>query len=77
MCIFTSRQEVSREAKGRKQHFELSPANKKRLDAYLERSNDDPNRVTPRLKIGDVVNLALDAWLSVRTGDAAKAAKNG
>ncbi len=52
--------------KERKQHFELSPANKRRMDAYLEASNEDPERVTPRLKIGDVVNLALDAWLSGR-----------
>ena len=64
----------------RKQHFELSPANKKRMDAYIEAFNEDPERVTPRLKIGDVVNAALDAWLSKRpiavdSAGAAKAAK--
>ena len=48
----------------RKQHFELSPANRRRLDIYLEIQNFDPSRVTPRLKIGDVVNQALDLWLS-------------
>jgi hypothetical protein len=55
--------------KGGKQHFELSPANSKRLDAYLDRFNEDPKRVTPRLKIGDVVNRALDEWFSEPLGE--------
>ena len=50
----------------RKQHFELSPANRRRLEAYLARHNEDPDRVTPRLKMGDVVNRALDIWLARR-----------
>ncbi len=70
---------MSKIEKGRKQHFELSPANKRRMDAYLEASNEDPERVTPRLKMADVVNLALDAWLGGRSiaGAAAKGSKNG
>jgi hypothetical protein len=52
--------------KSPKQHFELSPANSRRLDEYLERYNGDPNRVTPRLKIGDVVNRAMDEWFARR-----------
>jgi hypothetical protein len=51
-----------------KQHFELSPANAKRMDSYIERFNEDPARVSPRIKIGDVVNCALDEWLSGRSG---------
>ena len=47
-------------------HFELSPANRRRLEAYLADHNEDPERVTPRLKVGDVVNRALDLWLSRR-----------
>jgi hypothetical protein len=49
------------------------------MDVYLEASNEDPDRVAPRLKIGNVVNLALDAWLSGRSkpGGAAKGSKNG
>ena len=54
---------MSKASKEGKRHFELSPANRKRLDAYLERVNEDPLRVTPRLKIGDVVNRAVDEWL--------------
>jgi len=57
---------MSRPESERKQHFELSPANRRRLDVYLELQNVDPARVTPRLKIGDVVNRALDLWLSKR-----------
>lgn len=52
--------------RGRMLHFELSPANRRRLEAYLAGHNEDPERVTPRLKVGDVVNHALDLWLSRR-----------
>lgn len=55
---------MSKREKGQKQHFELSPTNKWRMDFYLKSANDDRDRVMPRLKIGDVVNLALDAWLN-------------
>ena len=55
-----------------KQHFELSPANKRRLNSFLEWYNSAPSRVTTRWKIGDVVNAALDRWLSRRMDTAPK-----
>ncbi len=54
----------SAKVKGRKQHFELSPANRHRLEVYMEWYNSDPSRVTPKWKTGDIVNKALDRWLS-------------
>lgn len=56
----------------RKQHFELSPANKRRLGTYLEWYNADSSRVTTKWKIGDVVNAALDKWLSRHVDSASK-----
>ena len=47
----------------RKLHVEISPANGHRLKEYLERYNDDPQRVTPRHKPADVINLALVEFL--------------
>jgi hypothetical protein len=58
--------DMSKSGKSQKQHFELSPANSRRLDEYLERYNEDPYRVTPRIKIGDVVNRAMEEWLARR-----------
>ena len=55
---------------GGKQHFELSPANRRRLDDYLERFNTDPSRVSPKMKTADVVNRALDLWLRRHEGRA-------
>lgn len=55
-------------SKPEKTHFELSPANARRLEEYLELYNSDPHRVSPRIKIGHVVNQALDRWLSERIG---------
>jgi hypothetical protein len=57
---------------GHKQHFELSPANKNRLNAYLVWYNSEPSRVTTKWKIGDVVNAALDRWLSARMNPASE-----
>lgn len=51
-------------SKNRKLHFELSPANNQRLKEYIESYNKDPDRVTPKIKTADVVNQALDRWLS-------------
>jgi hypothetical protein len=53
-------------SKTRKLHFELTPANNRRIEEYIERYNRDPGRVTPKIKTADVVNLALDRWLSAR-----------
>ncbi len=51
-------------AKNRKLHFELTPANNRRLEEYIAMYNKDPGRVTPRIKTADVVNQSLDRWLS-------------
>jgi hypothetical protein len=53
-------------AKAKKQHFELTPANNLRLDEYIKRYNSDSDRITPKIKIADVVNLALDRWFSAQ-----------
>lgn len=50
--------------KTRKLHFELTPANNRRIEAYIDAYNKDPGRVTPKIKTADVVNQALDGWLS-------------
>jgi len=47
-----------------KLHFELTPANNKRLEAYIDSYNRNPGRVTPKIKTADVVNQAMDTWLS-------------
>lgn len=52
--------------KTRKLHFELTPANNRRIEAYIDAYNKDPGRVTPKIKTADVVNRALDTWLSAR-----------
>lgn len=51
-------------SKNRKLHFELTPANNRRLEEYIDSSNRSPSRVTSKIKTADVVNLALDRWLS-------------
>jgi len=54
-------------SKNRKLHFELTPANNRRIEDYIEAYNKDPDRVTPKIKTADVVNQALDRWLSAHT----------
>lgn len=56
-------------SKTRKLHFELTPANNRRIEAYIDAYNKDPGRVTPKIKTADVVNRALDTWLSARDPD--------
>jgi len=51
--------------KSHKLHFELTPANNKRIEEFLHEYNMDPDRVTPKIKTADVVNRALDQWLSL------------
>jgi hypothetical protein len=47
----------------RKLHVEITPANWHRIKEYMELYNADPDRVTPRYKPADVVNLALFEFL--------------
>jgi hypothetical protein len=50
----------------RKLHVEISPANWERIKEYIQRYNNDPQRVTPRYKPADVINLALVDYLRAR-----------
>lgn len=50
--------------KAHKLHFELTPANHRRIRDYIDAYNKDPDRVSPKIKVADVVNQALDRWLS-------------
>jgi hypothetical protein len=56
-------------AKNHKLHFELTPANNRRLEEYIDSCNRSPTRVTSKIKTADVVNLALDRWLSAHDPD--------
>lgn len=64
---------MSKSHKPRKLHVEITPANQRRIEAFLEEYNSDPARVTPRFKISHVVNRALDEFLSERVGPPAGA----
>jgi hypothetical protein len=46
----------------KKLHVEIMPANWDRLEAYLHRYNDDPERITPRIKYAHVINQALHLY---------------
>lgn len=45
-------------------NVEIAPGNQSRIDVYIAAYNADPNRSTPKLKYTDVVNEALDRFLS-------------
>jgi len=57
---------------GKKQHkdaprtinVEIAPGNQEKLDLYIKAYNHRPDRATPKIKYTDVVNDALDAFLS-------------
>jgi hypothetical protein len=59
---------------GKKQHkeaprtinVEIAPGNREKLDLYIRAYNHMPDRATPKIKYTDVVNDALDAFLSRR-----------
>jgi len=48
-----------KKGKSEKIHFEIAPGNLRRLEDYLNRYNLSPERMTPKLKVADVVNEAL------------------
>lgn len=52
----------------RKLHVEITPANWKRTKEYIELYNADPQRVTPRHKPADVINMALFEFLQAKAG---------
>jgi hypothetical protein len=59
---------------GKKQHkdkesprtinVEIAPGNQEKLDLYIKSYNRRPDRATPKIKYTDVVNDALDTFLS-------------
>ena len=49
-----------------KLHLEMPRANWERVESYLHAYNEDPGRMTPKLKLAHVVNLALAQFLSRR-----------
>ena len=52
----------------KKLHVIITPANWGRMKEYIDVYNADPDRVTPKFKPADVVNLALHSFLSRRKG---------
>ena len=51
-----------------KLHVEIPRANWTRMEAYLKGYNDDPGRMTPKLKVAHIINEALVQYLSGRCG---------
>ncbi len=52
----------------KKLHLEITPANCERMKLFIEAYNGDTERVTPKYKPTDVVNLALYAYKNRRKG---------
>jgi hypothetical protein len=50
----------------RKINVEIAPGNQAAMDRYIELYNHTPDRKTPKVKYTDVVNEALDKFLSAR-----------
>jgi hypothetical protein len=53
-------------AGSRKINVEIAPGNQAAMDRYIESYNHKPDRKTPKIKYTDVVNEALDRFLSTR-----------
>jgi hypothetical protein len=53
-------------AGSRKINVEIAPGNQQTMDRYIESYNEKPDRKTPKIKYTDVVNSALDQFLSAR-----------
>jgi hypothetical protein len=61
-----SKDQRSDKAKAKKLHIEIMPANWGRLNDYIEEYNEDPERVTPKIKYGHVINEALRLYFKKR-----------
>jgi hypothetical protein len=48
-----------KEKTSEKLHVEIAAGNWKKMEEYIKGYNDSPERVTPKIKIADVVNQAL------------------
>ncbi len=51
-------------ADSRKINVEIAPGNQRAMDMYVESYNQRPERSTPKIGYTDVVNDALDRFLS-------------
>ena len=52
--------------KSTKLHLEMPRANWERVEAYLKAYNESDRRLTPRIKLAHVVNMALVQYLTGR-----------
>lgn len=50
-------------------NVEIAPGNQSRMDTYIQEYNRRPDRRTPKVKYTDVVNEALDRYLSRHFGE--------
>lgn len=50
----------------KKLHVEITPANWQRIKEYIKLYNEDPERISPRYKPADVINLSLFEYLKKR-----------
>jgi len=57
----------STKKKPNKLHVEIPRTNWERIEAYLMAYNEDEARMTPKLKLAHVVNLALVQYLAQRS----------
>ena len=55
-------------------NVEIAPGNQEKLDRYIKAYNHTPDRTTPKIKYTDVVNDALDTFLSAQRQPRAPAA---
>ena len=53
--------------KSDKLHVEIPRANWERIEAFLVAYNEDPGRLTPRIKLAHVINQALVLYLQQRS----------
>jgi len=51
-------------AAGLKVNVEIAPGNQTKMDRYIEAYNSRPDRKTPKINYTDLVNDALDRFLS-------------
>jgi hypothetical protein len=56
----------TRKGKSTKLHLEIPLANWARIEAYLKDYNENEERMTPRIKVAHVVNMALEQYLRER-----------
>jgi hypothetical protein len=48
-----------------KLHVEIAAGNWKKMEEYIKDYNDSPSRVTPKIKLADVINQSLVKFLGL------------